>query len=285
MEMREGTTPPTVLAGDIGGTKTLLALAAPGAHGPRWLRRERYPSAAYSDLESMLDTFLTGTERPAAACLAIAGPVERTAAGGQRARITNLPWVLDSEGLGARLGAPVRLVNDFAGVAHGIAHLPEQSLATLQAGAPEAHGVGAVLGAGTGLGMAVLVPQPGGAVRVLPSEGGHADFAPYGPLQEGFAHWLRAARGLEHVSVERVVSGMGIEALYAYLAATRPALGPPLAAADAPAISAAAQAGDARARLALDEFARAYGAAAGNLALTVLPYGGLYLAGGIAPAR
>lgn len=274
----------TVLAGDVGGTKTLLALGMRQGAALRWVRRERYPSQRFGDLESMLETFLAGAQRPAAACLAVAGPVEELPGGGQRARITNLPWVLDTASLASVVRAPVRLVNDFAGVAHGVSHLPAASLHTLQAGAPAPGGVRAVLGAGTGLGMAILVPRDGG-VRVLPSEGGHADFAPYGPLQGEFVRWLHDVRGLEHVSAERVVSGMGIEALYAFLAATHPALGPALPDARAPAISAAAAAGDARARLALEEFARAYGAQAGNLALLTLPFGGLYVAGGIAPAN
>ena len=277
---------PTVLAGDIGGTKTLLALAEADGGSVRWLHRARYPSADFADLETLLDVFVAGAAAapPAAACLAVAGPVALRGTA-QHARITNLPWVLDSTRLSAHLGAPVRLVNDFEGVARGVAHLPPAAVHTLQAGTAQAHAVQAVIGAGTGLGMATRVRGTDGAVRVLGSEGGHADFAPVNPAQAAFAHWLRTRDGLAHLSVERVVSGTGIEALYAWLAATRPDLGAALPDATAPAVSAAARAGDARAGAAMAEFVRAYGAAAGNLALTVLPFGGLYLAGGIAPAN
>ncbi|MGQ0501632.1 MAG: glucokinase [Panacagrimonas sp.] len=270
-----------LLAGDIGGTKTLLALAEPQRTGLRWLRSAHYSSADYPDLESLLREFLGPDDAPARACLAVAGPIE-SSPGGTRARITNLPWTLDAGALGHAIGAPVQLINDFVGVAHGIAHLPAEALATLQTGVAESAGMRAVLGAGTGLGMAMLAPENAGW-RVLPSEGGHVDFAPQGALQEGFAGWLRGQH--PHLSVERVLSGPGIEALYAYLTALRPELGAPIAPAGAPEISAAAARGDARALLALDEFTRIYGAQAGNLALLALPFGGLYLAGGIAPAH
>lgn len=277
----------TVLAGDIGGTKTLLGLAQVHAGAVRWLRKANYPSAGHASLEAMLATFLRPGERPARACFAVAGPIEH-APEGARAQVTNLPWTLDAVTLAATLGSPVRLVNDFEGVARGIAQLPAGAFHTLQGGRPERAGVRAVLGAGTGLGMAILVPDgdppagTGGAHwRVLPSEGGHVDFAPQGALQEAFALWLRTREELEHLSAERVLSGPGIEALHAYLSRAMPVRAP----LRAPAISAAAARGDALARQTLDEFTRIYGAQAGNLALIALPYGGLYLAGGIAPAH
>lgn len=269
----------TVLAGDIGGTKTLLGLGDADGSGVRWLRKARFASAQYAGLEEMLAAFLRPGERPTAACLAVAGPIEYTP-GGARTHVTNLPWTIDTDALGATLGAPVRLVNDFQGVAHGIAHLPAQDLTIVQAGRPEHPAVRAVLGAGTGLGMAIMVPV-GSTWQVLASEGGHTDFAPQGALQEDFARWLRARERLDHLSCERVLSGPGIEALYAYLS---DASGAP-SALGAPEVSAAATQGNPHARLALDEFTRIYGAQAGNLALMTLPYGGLYLAGGIAPAH
>lgn len=266
----------TVLAGDIGGTKTLLGLGQADGTGVRWLRKARFASAQYAGLEDMLAEFLRPGERPTAACLAVAGPIEYTP-GGARAQVTNLPWTIDASALGTTLSAPVRLINDFEGVAHGIAHLPAQDLTIVQVGRPEHPAVRAVLGAGTGLGMAIMVPA-GPTWQVLASEGGHTDFAPQGALQEDFARWLRARERLDHLSCERVLSGPGIEALHAYLSSAPSALG-------APEVSAAATQGNPHARLALEEFTRIYGAQAGNLALMTLPYGGLYLAGGIAPAH
>lgn len=270
-----------VLVGDIGGTKTLLAFGRRRGGGVRWLRRTLYRSGDFPDFASLLRDFLGPGERPVRACLAVAGPVERQGSG-ERARVTNLPWALDTVELSALLGAPSRLINDFEGVAWGIPHLPRSAFATLQRGIARPGGVRAVLGAGTGLGMAVLVPR-GSGWQVLPSEGGHADFAPLGPLQEDFARWLRTHGRLDHLSIERVLSGPGLEALYAYL--TRADAARRRQSVRAPDMRAAAAHGDAEAALTLDTFARIYGAQAGNLALLTLARGGVYLAGGIAPVH
>ena len=277
-----------VLAGDIGGTKTLLALMAVEPGHCRVLRQARYASGRYPDFESLLHQFLAEAGEEAvrhleAACIAVAGPVREG-----KAQVTNLPWRLDAQVLADILGTPrVCLLNDFAAVGHGIEALGEEDTALLQAGRPEARGNRAVIGAGTGLGQAILVWQ-GGGYTVLPTEGGHADFAPTDELQA--ALWEDLRRRLGRVSYEHVLSGPGLERIFRFLcrhrdAEPRPELAAALSGGDAPA--AVAQAGlagsDPLAQEALGLFVSVYGAQAGNLALAALATGGLYVAGGIAP--
>jgi glucokinase len=192
--------------------------------------------------------------------------------------MTNLPWVVDGERLGARLGfSRVRLINDFAAQAHGLARINGGDLLTLHAGAPTPEGVRALIGAGTGLGMAVLAGTQQEAVA-LESQGGLADFAPRGARELALCEALLAWHG--RVSLEMLLSGQGIERLYRFVSGL-----PPDAPLDrgAAAIATAALAGETPAVETLRFFARLLAAAAGNFALTVLPYGGLYLSGGIAP--
>ncbi len=281
-----------VLAADVGGTKTLVALGEAGPDGrPRVLARRRYASAGWAGLEPLLRDFLDGAAPgppPAAACLAVAGPVT----GGeenQTARVTNLTWTLDGRALARALDiGRVRLVNDFAAVARGLDALGPEDVETLQAGRPEPGTPRAVIGAGTGLGLALLVPERAGGWRVLPSEGGHADFAPADPEQAALAEWLRPRLG--RVSVEHVLSGRGLVRILEFLAGREGREpGPELVRAmkggdPAAAIGEAALAGsDPLAAAAVALFVRAYGAHAGDLALLALPRGGLYVAGGIAP--
>jgi glucokinase len=261
-----------VLAGDIGGTKTALLRG-------RWqdgrldvLAEARYDSAAYADLAEPVREFLGGLPAPPQACFAVAGPVQPAPGGGTQARITNLPWQLDSARLAADLGiGSVTLINDLAGVGHGIAVLPPGDVVDIQPGTPRAYSPRAVLGVGTGLGMALLVPDRGGW-RVFPSEGGHVDFAPLDDQQVRLREFARLRLGVSQVSFERLASGPGLALLHEFLG------GP---AVDAATVSSRAGAGDTRARQAMQLFARLCGAVAGNLALTCLPFGGLYLAGGV----
>lgn len=273
------------LAGDIGGTKTLLQLAEfePGALRPRRIVREqRFNSDAFDGLGPMVRAFLPGEETARLqACFGVAGPV-----GGaphrQTARLTNLPWQLDSVALAAELGlGTVRLINDFEAIGYGIEALVPDELHVLQERAPRGDATRVVVGAGTGLGVALLLPC-GGGYSVLPTEGGHLDFAPADALQEGLLAFLRAEFG--HVSWERLVSGPGLANIYRYLLdreGTDPAADPLLATADPPAAIATGDTPVARA--ALELFVDLYGAFAGNVALLTLAYGGLYIAGGIAP--
>lgn len=282
-----------VLAADVGGTTTRVLLADSDGARCTTLREQHYVSADWPDLLPILEDFLaaSSTPRPTRACLAIAGPVDDDGAA-QQAHVTNLPWTLDSRGLAERLGIPrLTLINDFAAVGHGIAALDATDLLTLQAGEPQPRAPRAVLGAGTGLGQSILVWRAG-HYDVLPTEGGHADFAPQNDQQTHLLNSLRADHG--HVSCERLCSGPGLAYIYRFLQERRgiaipDAIAQAFAQAPAPGDPAAAisrmalEGSDALARESLTEFIRIYGAQAGNLALSCLPFGGLYVAGGIAP--
>jgi glucokinase len=274
-----------VLAGDLGGTKTLLAVAECRASRVVTLVERRYTSATYDGLLPMLHEFLAGAgtlaQGVSSACFAVAGPVSDEAEG-ETARITNLPWQLDSRALASAIGyRRVRLINDFAGVAHGIAALQPDDLRVLQAGDVRDNAPRLVVGAGTGLGAATLV-HCGECYKVLPSEAGHMDLAPLDAEQDAMLTALRAEHG--HVSVERLLSGPGLAWIYRFLRTQTPATAASdIADADPAAISSAAFTGDDPcATRAMDHFVRLYGAVVGNLALAVLPRGGIYLAGGIA---
>ncbi len=268
-----------LLAGDIGGTKTLLQINT--ASGTL---KKSYPSAGFSGLAEMLDEFLreAGTPQIAAACFALAGPVS-----GRKVKLTNLPWEVDADALADRFAiSRVVLVNDFEAVAHGIAALRPDDLLTLQAGEPLQHGTRLVAGAGTGMGVAWM-SWTGNVHAAHPSEGGHIDFAPVNELQLGLLGYLQQRHG--HVSYERIVSGPGLQAIFDYLrdsgrATPSPRLVAAMEADDAAAvITRFAQSEDEPiARMTLDLFVAVYGAFVGNLALLVLPRGGIYVAGGIA---
>lgn len=270
-----------LLAGDIGGTKTLLRLS----EGGRAIAEQRFESVAYAGLEPIIAEFLRDCppRAIAAACFGVAGPVE----GGQ-AKITNLPWRIDAAAIAAEFGIPqVRLINDFQAVAYGIEALGSDDLLTLQAGAPLEYGVRAVIGAGTGLGEGFMVWQ-GGQYEALPSEGSHVDFAPADMRQAELLRYLAARFG--HVSYERLVSGPGLANIFDFLrdseegGASSELLAAVKEGDPSAAISRFALAGNDRlATEALDLFIRIYGAEAGNLALKVLAHGGVYVAGGIAP--
>ncbi len=256
------------LCGDIGGTKVLLALVddAGDISGER-----RLASADFSTFNSLLGEFLRGAgANISGGCLALAGPV---ADDGRSAKITNLPWTIDAAALEREFAiGPGRLtlVNDFAGAAMGVTVAGPEDLVTLQAGAPDPAGVKLVVGAGTGMGMAVLIPE-GGSFRVLPSEGGHVGFAPADEAQTRIWSALMEEHG--RVTCERVISGPGLAAIHRVLAGER---------LEAAAVSERALAGDAGALRSVDVFLSAYGAFAGDMAMAVMARGGVYLAGGIA---
>jgi glucokinase len=276
-----------ILAGDVGGTKTLLALFDPGPP----LRLERaatFHSASFPSLDAIVDAFRGAAPAPiVAAGLGVAGPVV-----GTTAVLPNLPWSVDGAALAVRLGVPaLALLNDLEASAWGLEALGDSDAPLLLAGAaPPAAGPGgaqAVISAGTGLGEAVL-RRDGARRTVLASEAGHADFAPRTDLEIELLRWLRGRFG--RVSWERVLSGPGLANVHAFLTETgrgeEPAVvGEALRAGDpAAAISAAALAGASeRCALALDLFASVYGAEAGNLVLRALATGGIFLGGGIAP--
>lgn len=273
-----------VLAGDIGGTKTLLAVFETTASPFRVLREVRFESARFEGLESVVRAFFAKSrEDVTAACFAIAGPVKNG-----ECITSNLPWHVSASRLVAELDLPrATLVNDFLAVGYGIEQLGPADLAPLQVGAQDPRGPVAILGAGTGLGEAfVLAGATGRTVHA--SEGGHVDFAPRNPLEAALLEHLRGRFG--HVSYERLLSGQGIANIYQFLVATgveraSPEVTRALEVEDpAAVISKNALANtDAACARALDLFASIYGAQAANLALTVLASGGVYVAGGIAP--
>ncbi|MBU6427938.1 MAG: glucokinase, partial [Cyanobacteria bacterium REEB65] len=269
----------TLLAGDVGGTKTFLRLV----HGPDVVREARYDSQAYGDLAHMLREFLEPASiRPACSAIGVAGPVVQN-----RCTATNLPWVLDGDRIAADLGiASVKLINDFAAIGWGIRALVPEDFAPLNPAVPDPAGPIAFLGAGTGLGEGFLLPALGGEV-VVNSEGGHADLAPRNEAEIAVLRYL--LRLHQRVSVERIVSGPGIANLYHYLVYAGRKPNPAVRQAidlggDVGAIvSEHALAGDCALCVeAMNLFMGFYGAEAGNLALRVLPTGGVYLAGGIA---
>ena len=276
-----------LLAGDIGGTKSELAVFAPerGARAP--LAQERFHSASYPGLDAMAREFLQKAGLSVTdACFDVPGPVVDG-----RVQLTNLPWVLEEQALAASLGlASVHLLNDLVAVASAVPRLKAADLHTLNPGAAQASGAIAVIAPGTGLGEAFLT-WDGSAYRAHPSEGGHCDFGPNTELEVELLGYLRARLG--HVSVERVCSGMGIPDLYEFLrdrgeGPESPELAARLAAADdrTPLILEAALDPGGKDRLCaatLDLFVSILGAEAGNLALKALATGGVYLAGGIPP--
>lgn len=257
------------VCGDVGGTKALLGLAAIADGRPQFLFRRRYECAGFSGFDALLAQFrqdAEGNGQPTGGCLAVAGPIDDD---GAHAKITNLPWRVDAAAAGALWDLPpFRLANDFVAAAAGIA--AAEGLTTLQAGLPLATAPRLVVGAGTGLGMAVLVPESGGW-RALPGEGGHVGFSP----QDATAAAIHAALLAEHgrVTAERVISGPGLEAIHRVLS------GESISAAT---IAERGLAGEAKARRSLDAFVAAYGAFAGDMALAVMARGGVFLAGGIA---
>jgi glucokinase len=274
-----------LLVGDIGGTHTRLQLVSMQDGVRRVRARARFESARYASLTDILREYLATVEEGTRAgieraCLAVAGPV-RAEESGTRAKVTNLPWEIDSRTVTDVLGGTrVHLVNDFEALGYGIEALSATDVRLLQAGEGEPRGVRAVLGAGTGLGQAIVAWQ-GDRYAVLPTEGGHVDFAPTDEEQVELWRYLVARHG--RATYERVLSGPGLEDLYRFFR-EKDAAGPPGELA-APAITRAALTGsDVAAQRALDLFVRVYGAQAGNLALAALARGGVYLAGGIAPA-
>jgi glucokinase len=280
-------TKPMLIAGDVGGTKTLLALFTREA-GPRNpVARAEFVSADYPSLEAIVRSFMLQTRRPVAfACLDVAGPVIRG-----RAHLTNLPWVLDEEAMQQTLGLQrVVLLNDLKAVAHAVPHLLPDEVQVLNEGHAEPHGPIGVIAPGTGLGEAFLTWH-GHAYAAGSSEGGHADFAPTDEIQA--ALWQYLFRRFGHVAYERVISGSGLPNIYDFLrdaghAPEPPAFAAALAAATdrTPLIVQAAlqPSPDPLCAATLDIFVDALGAEAGNLALKVLATGGIYLGGGM-PAR
>ena len=297
-----------ILAGDIGGTKTHLALYDWVGDRIDPLRLETFHSADYPSLDEMLTEFLaprkpslpvdqvaqapeeeanSPPQDPApileAACFGVAGPVFEN-----HSRTTNLPWVVDGPALSKQFEIRhVRLLNDLEAMAYGILLLRPDELVTLNTGTLPSHKQAiALIAAGTGLGEAILF-WDGNRYRPVPSEGGHTDFAPNSDQEIELLRYIRSQ--YLHVSYERVLSGPGLLAIYEYVRDAKKNeptwLAEKIKAGDPAAeIAEAGLKGQADiAKQALDLFASIYGAEAGNLALKAMAVNGVYLGGGIAP--
>ena len=271
------------ISGDIGGTKTRLAVVEVTGTRVRVMHEASYPSRDYALFEELLSHFLSSTETPAHASFGIAGPIQ-----GRVVQTTNLPWRIDADALQRQFSfARCDLLNDLEATAYGLPALGADDILVLQAGAPDASGNAAVIAAGTGLGEAGLY-WDGQNHHPFATEGGHTSFSPQNEAEMAFLKYLQ--QRYQHVSWERIVSGMGLLDLHAFLCLHYHA--------DAPQwLLEKMQNGDAAAAIAnaalsgrddicvetLNWFVRLYGAEAGNLALKIMSRGGLYLGGGIAP--
>jgi glucokinase len=279
-----------ILAGDVGGTKIHLALY--GFEGGRLkpVRDELFPAHQFASLDAAVQKFLSDeagavkAKEIAAACFGCPGPVRDG-----RIQLTNLPWTLDQHQLAQALGVQhVFLINDLEANGYGIPELAPEKVATLHVGDAAAVGNRGLIAAGTGLGEALLIWE-GKAHRPVASEGGHCDFAPRNDREIALLGYLRNKLG-GHVSWERVVSGIGIQNIYAYLRDVEkleePAWLRECIRTEDPnsVIGRCGQDGSSElCAQTLQMFAAAYGAEAGNIALKVLAAGGMYLGGGIAP--
>lgn len=274
-----------LLAGDVGATKTILGIYA-AEKGPREpLAEATFSSSQYPSLAALVGAFLAEAKQAVEdACFGVAGPVVH----GQ-ATASNLSWRIDQEGLREELGLKsVVLINDVEATAHGVPLLNSTDLHCLNKGEEIQGGTKAIIAPGTGLGEAFLF-WDGARYQAHASEGGHADFASSNLLEDGLLQHLRDC--WEHVSYERVCSGMGLPHLYAYLRgrgyAEEPAwLAEQMAAVDDPTALIVDAALEQKAQLCIDTvrlFVSILGAEAGNLALKVMALGGVYVGGGIPP--
>lgn len=271
-----------ILAGDIGGTKCVLAIYSLQQGVWQESRKQTFASGAYAEFLPLLVEFIGEERELAAACLGIAGPIKA-----QKCVTTNLPWVIDAQQMRQQLAIPrVHLLNDLEAAAYGVLALNE--FEELNPNAIEKPGHKAVIAAGTGLGEAILFFD-GAQYHAMPTEGGHCDFAPQSEQEDQLLVFLRQRFG-GHVSLERILAGDGFGNLYDFLksidfAPANAALESAMQQSDRNAvISQAGLAGeDAICVEVMRLFCRIYGAEAGNLALKTLPAGGIYIAGGIAP--
>jgi glucokinase len=271
-----------LLAGDVGGTKTLLGLFEPRAGRPHPIAVHTYATSDFPSFTSILDAFARDMGRVAplsAATLGVAGPVVSGAA-----RLTNVHWDISLEQIVRHLGTPrVVLLNDLEAMATGIEALTTDELVVLQEGIAEPNGNGVVMAAGTGLGQAYL-HRVQGRFKPLPSEGGHADFPARSDREFELVRMLRDRYG--RAEVEHVISGPGLVNLYRFThsGGTCPVI-EDADAADTPArVSEAGLSGRCQfCADALRMFVTAYGAEAGNLALRGVATAGVFIGGGIAP--
>lgn len=276
-----------ILAGDIGGTSTRLALCELNGKNFGAVAEEKFSSAEFSSLNQIIERFLNGkSPRIERACFGVPGPVA-----GETVKLANLPWIIDARTIKKSFEIErIGLINDLEANAYGLSELGTDDFAVLSAGEKNRTGNAAIISAGTGLGEAGLhFEEEMRTLRPFASEGGHADFAPRSDLEIELLKFLREKFG--RVSVERVVSGQGLKNIYEFLRDAQKMEEPAwlkdeiLENGDTAAII-SKNGIDGKSEicaLALEIFASAYGAAAGNLALKMLATGGVFLGGGIAP--
>lgn len=273
-----------ILAGDIGGTNTRLALFDFEEKQLKLVVMEIFPSTKYESLDAIVKSFVE-VHKPSVeyACFGVAGPVKHG-----RSETSNLTWVVDAHQLASQLGLEgVGLINDLEASAYGIPLLESKDLVILNEGAPDPIGTAALIAAGTGLGEAGLHWE-GDHYQPFPSEGGHSDFAPRNVLETELFLYLHNQYG--HVSFERVLSGPGLYNIYRFLRDTgrgdEPAWITDQMRYEDPSVFITRLALDGSCELcvrALDIFVSIYGAEAGNLALKLKATGGVFVGGGIAP--
>ena len=271
----------TILAGDVGGTKTNMALYRVSAEGVSMLREGRYASQEYTSLADVIIQF-TGKEWPHRICMAVAGPVTEG-----KVKLTNLSWQLDSKAMTTALKVPIEFINDLEANAYGLAGLKSNELATIHTGDTKAGGNIAIIAPGTGLGEAGLY-YDGKKYHPFATEGGHSDFAPRTEQDIELFRFLQQRYG--HVSWERVISGPGIHNIFTFLTTVQrkhiPAwLAEQLQDGDpAPVISNAALHQQEPVCLeALQLFVRYLAMDTASLALKLKATGGCYISGGIPP--
>jgi glucokinase len=273
-----------ILAGDIGGTKTNMGLFREGPMRPEPILVKEYSSGEATNLTEIIEHFLgVNPETIHAACFGVAGPVIDG-----KTKITNLHWGISLEEITQKFNwKRVRLINDLSATGYSLRLLDSSELRTLNSGQVRANGTVGLVAPGTGLGISLLVPGHG-KLHPIPSEGGHLDFAPRNEQEVDL--WRYLSRIHDHVSIERIASGPGIQSIYAWLKSTGKFREPEW-------LTERMKASDPSAAISegalneqepiclktLDIFVSVLGATSGNVALMGMTTGGLYLGGGIPP--
>jgi glucokinase len=274
-----------ILAGDIGGTKTVLSILSKDSNGSLMcLQEQTYSSQQFPEFKDILTAFLPADVNIKSACFGVAGPVVN-----QRCQTTNLPWLLDAEELKIKLNtSKVKLLNDLEAMALGMLYLPEHDLLELNPDAEVQAGNIAVIAAGTGLGEAILY-WDGNKHHPMATEGGHSDLAANNTQQDLLLAYLRKSYP-DHVSCERILSGIGFSHLYDFLCDqgfAPPCPNVPDTNSDIDRNAVISRLGvtgeDSLCAEAVRLFVELYGAETGNLALKSLATGGIFIGGGIAP--
>lgn len=278
-----------ILAGDIGGTKTVLALLKAGEEGLKTIVQEQtFASGEFDSFDEILELFLPQDAKIVSACFGVAGPVVN-----QRCFATNLSWTLDGELLKTKLGTPkVHLMNDLEAMALGMLHLNHEDFIQLNPNAEPQPGNIAVIAAGTGLGEAILY-WDGLQHHPIATEGGHCSFAPQNIQQDKLLQYLR---GLfpRHVSYERILSGIGFSHLYDFLLHNQFAPACPAVPDVEDSFSSGVDRNAVISRLGINGedalcietvrlFVEIYAAEAANLVLKSFATGGVFIGGGIGP--